>query len=510
MVLALMVGTLVGQSTRPAEAGRSGVVTGNDVYVRAGFSQNYYPVTKLNEGDEVIVHDEMHGWVKIAPPQGAFSLIDKTYVERDSGEIGKLNGTTWVFAGSHLNNRRYAKQVKLGTGSEVRILGETGDGQFYKIAPPPGAYLWMSGDFVDRSGKTPGRGPAVVETSSPPAKAQEESAKQPEVKTVTKKQSPSDASQTGIASASESPQQTTSLTRSESGVSVGVGTSSNSPEVEPIPASELINRQVEASPSPAQDVTAVPTIRPEEPDAGLADAADDTPDFSVADPVESTASDAAASDATDGGSVTGRLDAITTQPASIADADFGDEWQVEINAIEAEIKAETAKPLDSRRFEPIIERLRPLAQQEEDEIVMLYAQKRIRQLQDQIALIAAVREMRQIRETAVTRSNAEAAQRSSITVTRNNYVVETPSVKGEIRVSGIYDGAAGRPKRWRVVDPQTERTEAYIELPSASSVDPTQYLGQYVEVKASERRFLRGTVPPVPILTVSDITRASP
>jgi hypothetical protein len=99
-----------------AAAGQIGVVTGNNVYVRSGFHSNYYPVTKLNKGDKVTVVGGEFGWLKILPPQGTFSLVDKTYVDK-TDDSGVINARVWVFAGSELDNRRYAKQVKLHSHS---------------------------------------------------------------------------------------------------------------------------------------------------------------------------------------------------------------------------------------------------------------------------------------------------------------------------------------------------------------------------------------------------------
>ena len=59
-----------------------GRVKGMNVYVRSGFNQNYYPVTKLNRGHKVTVVDEEFGWLKIIPPAGTHSLIEKTSVDR--------------------------------------------------------------------------------------------------------------------------------------------------------------------------------------------------------------------------------------------------------------------------------------------------------------------------------------------------------------------------------------------------------------------------------------------
>jgi len=135
-----------------------GEVTGNNVYVRSGADANYYPVTKLNAGDRVVVVGEQWGWLKIVPPEGCFSLIDKNFVDRGVDDLGVVNGDrVRVYAGSELSDRRYARQVQLPKGAEVKILGELPEAGYYKIAPPKGAYLWISSRFVRRvPGAVPG------------------------------------------------------------------------------------------------------------------------------------------------------------------------------------------------------------------------------------------------------------------------------------------------------------------------------------------------------------------
>jgi uncharacterized protein YgiM (DUF1202 family) len=143
-------------SSRPAAAqpadAKVGYVKGNNVYVRSGSNANYYAVTKLNRGDELRVVREEYGWLEIEPPAGTYSLVEKTYVDKVDDKSGTVNGPTWTYAGSNLDNKRYAKQVKLDKGAKVHVLGETQDGALYKIDPPAGATLWIKADLVDRSG----------------------------------------------------------------------------------------------------------------------------------------------------------------------------------------------------------------------------------------------------------------------------------------------------------------------------------------------------------------------
>jgi len=367
-----------------------GHVRGNNVYVRSGFHQNYYPVTKLNRGDEVTILGEEFGWLKIMPPAGTHSLIERTYVDRVDDKTGVLNDAAQVYAGSNLDDRRYARQMMLSKGSRVQIIGETSDGAYYKIQPPQGAELWIKGDLVDQTGR-------------------------------------------------------------------------------------LANlAQAAASPAPSM----VETVKPGELQLG----------GKPAKPVASA------------------------KPARAADSTTmvdGNKYQMDINAIEAEIAAERTKPLGQRSYESIVAKLQPLADQTEDETTQLYAQARIRQMHDQMSLEAAVREMRELKETAIDTADALAARRALIQA-RQAEPMDDIIVRGEIRVSGLYDGSASRPTRWRVVDPEDGRTLAYIELAQGSPIDPVQYYGKYIGIRASERRMLSGALSPIPLYTIQEIVVQDP
>lgn len=393
-------------ATQPAAAapaaavkasGDVGYVKGNNVYVRSGFDMNYYPVTKLNRGDEVRILKEEHGWLEIAPPAGTYSLIDKTFVDKADDKAGTVNQTTWTYAGSNLGNQRYAKQVKLNQGDRVQLLGETSDGALYKIQPPAGATLWIKAELVDRSG-TP-------------------------------------LSATGDAKA--------------------------------------------------------PTLEPVKP-GSLNLGSDGVPTSSPA-----------------GSSALAAKPAPRQAPPAPKERKDTDRYSLQINAIEAEIAAETAKPLGERQFEPIIVKLEPIAAQSEDEVSQVYAQTRIEQLRGHLELVGAVRQIRDLHDTAIESANQEARRRQGIIV-EQAAPMDTVDLRGEIRVSGIYTGELNRPKRWRVVEPSGGKTQAYIEVPEGSPIDPVQYYGKYVGIRASGYRYLKGTIPPVPVYTVQEILVLDP
>ncbi len=153
-----------------------GVVTGENVYVRAGNDQNYYPVAKVQSGQRVTVRSESFGWLEIAPLPGTFSFVDKAYVDR-SGETGTVTANRlWVRAGSLLSDQRSAPQTRLPEGQTVRILGES-EG-FYKIETPESASLWISARYVvpvdQADASLAARTPAIGSNAAPgPQQARE-------------------------------------------------------------------------------------------------------------------------------------------------------------------------------------------------------------------------------------------------------------------------------------------------------------------------------------------------
>jgi uncharacterized protein YgiM (DUF1202 family) len=133
----------------PSEFPYVGEVTGNDVNVRSGPDTNYYPTMRLQAGARVTVTGEKFGWLRIDPPAGSFCLIAKEFVELDRDGSGVVSGDNVnVRAGSELSDRRLPI-TQLSKGTSVSILGEHPDG-FYKIAPPEGAYVWITKQFVRR------------------------------------------------------------------------------------------------------------------------------------------------------------------------------------------------------------------------------------------------------------------------------------------------------------------------------------------------------------------------
>ncbi len=127
-------------------------MTGDDVYIRSGPGTQYYRCGKLNKTNRVKVVGRQFSWSRIVPPASSFSWISTQYVSvgAQNSSVGTVTGdSVRVYAGSpHLKPiHSTTMQLKLNSDDKVRLLGEK-NGGYYKIAPPTGAYLWVSTEYT--------------------------------------------------------------------------------------------------------------------------------------------------------------------------------------------------------------------------------------------------------------------------------------------------------------------------------------------------------------------------
>jgi uncharacterized protein YgiM (DUF1202 family) len=129
---------------------------GDNVYVRSGPGTNYYVCGKLNKNDIVKVVATKYSWSCIVPPESCFSWISKQYITIDptNPSVGIISGdSVRVRAGNEDGNPLHSEQVQgqVNKGEKVRLAGEEKN-DYYKIYPPPFAYLWVSSQFVQPLG----------------------------------------------------------------------------------------------------------------------------------------------------------------------------------------------------------------------------------------------------------------------------------------------------------------------------------------------------------------------
>jgi uncharacterized protein YgiM (DUF1202 family) len=130
----------------------SAEITGDNVYIRSGPGTNFYHCGKLNAGDKIKVVGKQFSWSRIVPPVGSFSWISMQYVQIDPADstAGIVTGdSVRVYAGSDYVKPLYSTtlQGKLNKGDKVKLLGQQMD-DYYKIATPSFAYLWVSTNFT--------------------------------------------------------------------------------------------------------------------------------------------------------------------------------------------------------------------------------------------------------------------------------------------------------------------------------------------------------------------------
>lgn len=145
--------------------------TSGNVNIRSGSGVAFYPCGKLGEDQTVTVVAEEFGWSKIVPPKGSFSWIAKKYIDIDKADnkVGIVNAEdvrVWVGSPDYDALTSSTTQLKLSKKNfdVVELLGQE-DNDYLKIAPPSGAYLYVSssqlkyvgpvGAMPDKKTKTP-------------------------------------------------------------------------------------------------------------------------------------------------------------------------------------------------------------------------------------------------------------------------------------------------------------------------------------------------------------------
>lgn len=147
--------------TCPARAERifpyRAFVAADDVYVRSGPGQSYYPTDKLKAGAEVEVYrHDPGGWYAIRPPVGSFAWVSARYLQAGVENLAVVNSDSVAArVGSRFSDIRDVIQVRLHKGEVVEVLESKSFGAdsqrniWYKIAPPSGEFRWVFGRYVD-------------------------------------------------------------------------------------------------------------------------------------------------------------------------------------------------------------------------------------------------------------------------------------------------------------------------------------------------------------------------
>jgi uncharacterized protein YraI len=158
-------------------------VTADDVYVRSGPGENYYPTEKLKTGDQVEVYrHDPGGWCAIRPVPGSFSWVSGRHLQLGSGRVATVTeDRVAARVGSRFSDIREVIQVRLHRGERVEVLDAKRNGPattsavntWYKIAPPAGEFRWVSAKYLDANfpvegvRRTPGGDQATAASGAP-------------------------------------------------------------------------------------------------------------------------------------------------------------------------------------------------------------------------------------------------------------------------------------------------------------------------------------------------------
>lgn len=444
------------------------VVAQDDVVVRAGAGNAYYEVGRVERGTGVRVEEILYGWNRIQPPEGVYSYVSKMNVDaRGDGRIGEVNSNRVSVTAASVSGpgQSYRRQVVLNEGDTVRIVGE--DGSFYKIEPPEGAPVYLPPGAVYRADSEQGmalRG----EREAAGAFVSRESQ--------------------GAAEATEPAEASAAARGAEAESDPDAGPSEAAPALEP--ADRLANTlagdaAADAAIEAGVDTTAaaVRSHQPTEADVdteAVADADTDTDTDAEADGAASA--QAEASGATDA------AEAVEANAAAqMAEADVEEAEAIETTAVSGALRAVEMRNL------PLL--FQPLEDQPIDRMIAEYQ----RVLNEAEALPASDRRLIRMRLAELERNQrlaeallriAEVRQRSEQREAEIEPVRLTErsgddyDVIGRLLASGVYDGRT-LPRMFRLVDPGSGRTIAYIE--PNDPVQPHRMLGRMVGVKGQRQ-----------------------
>ncbi len=129
-------------------------VTGEQIYVRSGPGQRYYPTGQIPPGFaiEVYRHDG-EGWCAVRPPAGSFSWVSSHQVRSlEAGIVEVVDDHVVARIGSSLSPNRSAVQVLLPKGERMELLPaeENDDPRWIRVAAPAGEFRWVAAGALSR------------------------------------------------------------------------------------------------------------------------------------------------------------------------------------------------------------------------------------------------------------------------------------------------------------------------------------------------------------------------
>lgn len=117
-----------------------GIITEDNVNIRAGYNKNYRSLEQLKKDDWVVVLDKYYNWYKIKLPDSIHCFVVQQYVGKDGSVlVDNLN----VRAGA---GTEFDILGKLSRNSKVTIVGK--ENNWYRIKAPSNCTGWIFESFV--------------------------------------------------------------------------------------------------------------------------------------------------------------------------------------------------------------------------------------------------------------------------------------------------------------------------------------------------------------------------
>jgi hypothetical protein len=157
-IVAVLISSLSGQFAAaqiknfPYEA----KVVVDEVFIRSGAGDSYYPTQKLPRESVVTVHrHDPGGWYMIDPPEGSFSWMPERFVKRMNDTEGEVAEESVIaFVGSEFGDEASVFQRRLKTGEKITIIGQrqivtsSGPQSMLQIKPPLRERRWIPGSAL--------------------------------------------------------------------------------------------------------------------------------------------------------------------------------------------------------------------------------------------------------------------------------------------------------------------------------------------------------------------------
>jgi len=117
-----------------------GIITGENVKLRAGYNKNFTPLKNLAKDEKIIVLDRYYDWFKVKLPEEVFCYVSKDFIDAYGNvKVDNLN----VRAGP---STKYNSLGKLNKNDKVIIIDSVGN--WYKIKPPSNCIGWVYKDYI--------------------------------------------------------------------------------------------------------------------------------------------------------------------------------------------------------------------------------------------------------------------------------------------------------------------------------------------------------------------------